>query len=192
MCFLVLSVLDIFSIMILFEPLVLKWEPQNATQLFSLLYIRSVSYLLSLSLAISEVSTPSSKLLFSVHLMMMMMMVQLFFIIQVSILLWAKDCLCDLAPVTIHQGLQCPLSQICAPNPVQQREGRDVLKPESVSQMWTVVNLLCFFHPDCLFCYLPLQLSSSAIGDRWVHSTGQRQELWDHDEVWKKRSQPGC
>lgn len=32
----------------------------------------------------------------------------------------------------------------------------------------------------------------SAAGDRWVHCSGQRQELWDHDEVWKEESQPGC
>lgn len=38
---------------------------------------------------------------------------------------------------------------------------------------------------------LPHHLSSCAIGDRWVHRTGQRQELWDHDEVWKEGSQPG-
>lgn len=46
---------------------------------------------------------------------------------QVSILLRAKDRLCDLAAVSVHQGLQRSLPQVCPPNPVQQREGRTSL-----------------------------------------------------------------
>lgn len=45
---------------------------------------------------------------------------------QVSILLRAKDRLCDLAAVSVHQGLQRSLPQVCPPNPVQQREGRSL------------------------------------------------------------------
>lgn len=45
---------------------------------------------------------------------------------------------------------------------------------------WTV----CLASSHCGLCF--------AAGDRWVHCSGQRQELWDHDEVREEESQPCC
>lgn len=44
------------------------------------------------------------------------------FVTQVSVLLWAEDRLCDLAPVSVHKGLQRALPQVRPSDSVQQRE----------------------------------------------------------------------
>lgn len=103
---------------------------------------------------------------------------------QVSILLWVKDRLRDLAPVALHQGLQCPLPQVCPPNTVQQREGE--------SENLTLWEKKCKIVCTNIFVLTAFTLLLPSAGDWWVYSPGQRQELWDHDEVWKAGSKPGC
>lgn len=80
---------------------------------------------------------------------------------QVSILLWAKDRLCDLALVPIHQGLQCPLSQVCPPNAVQQREGRNSTQLVCTSKYFDLFSFphridLCSCNYITLFSFISL------------------------------------
>lgn len=68
------------------------------------------------------------------------------FMIQVPILLWAEDCLCDLAPVSVHKGLQRALPQVRPSNSVQQRASenpweRICLPPLLVNCLFAIFSL---------------------------------------------------
>lgn len=54
---------------------------------------------------------------------------------QVSFLFRAEDRFCHLAAVTIHEGLQRPVPQVCAPHAVQQRKG---LAPHTLADLFAM------------------------------------------------------